>query len=519
MEIVISNNKWIHLENVTPDVDDLIYNHFSAKSPNAKYIDDVQEQSWDGYYRKYNRRKQSLSKAYLNELIHLCKKHDIPITITDNRDPSKYPMFNPDDVRPDILPGITLEGYQVEGIKACAKRNRNGIYLNEIATIYFTTGAGKTEIICAIAKLLNCPTIIIAEETVVVDQIKERLELREVVDEVGVFYAGQSPDGQLICVGSLASLSAPPKISRKKNEKPETYEARLKAVKTRRRNHKAYKKILAKCELLMIDEVDKAATNKLYKKVVRQYANPRYVYGFTGTLPMPEDELDVLNLKEIVGSVVAKSDRRHLEKIGRIIPVKYIMTVFGENNKNDKSAFDIAVKEQIEENSDLHNHVKTITDKLPNDNFLILVEKIQLGKNLEELIPNSVFIHGTTGKKVRNEALKNFGSRKTRILIGSRILERGLDIKGGIDNLIICASSKKDSKLEQKVGRALRVNDRGFARVFDFIYIGNYYLYRHSRQRLKRMIQLGYPVTVVTPKKNLDGKDVIKHGFNLFRYI
>jgi superfamily II DNA or RNA helicase len=512
MIAIIEDNRWIRLDNITPDVDDLIYTHFSAQDPNRRFIDSVEEQSWDGYYRKYRKKDQRLSKAYLSDLIAFCRKHRIPLDVEDKRPPTKYPMYTPDDVTPDLLGGITLMEHQITGLLACTKPN------NEIGIFYMITGSGKTELMCGIAKLLHCPTIIVAEETVVVDQIKKRLELRDVAGEVGVFYAGQAPNGQLICVGSLASLMPPPKVKRKKNEKQDKYNSRVKAFRTRIRNHKIYRKLLAKCELLMVDECDKASSNKQYKKVIRKYTNSRYVYGFTGTLPMPEDVLDHLNLTEVLGSVIAKSDRRYLEKVGRIIPVKYIMAVFGENNRNDKSAFDIAVNELIA-NTKFHNTIKQISDSFGTDNFLILVESIELGKSLEKLIPNSQFICGTTGKRVRNKALEDFENKDLRVLIGSKILKRGLDLRGGVDNLILCASSKKDSELEQKVGRAVRINKRGWARVFDFMFINNHYLYKHSRRRLKRMVQLGYPTIVAAPKENLDGKRVIKQGFNLFRYV
>lgn len=685
MRAIISDNRWIYLDNVTPDVDELIYNHFAAQDPRARFIDSVEEQSWDGVYRKYRKKDQKLSIGFLSGLKRLCRKHDIPLDVVDQREPPKYPMFKEEDIKPDILSGITLMDHQIEGLKACTHSN--------VGHLWFTTGSGKcltyeskiiinnqeleigslfddfeeeemrdvskfdlfalgpnghkriqklyktnkrtiveielingfklrgvpehrvftkkgwkalqdldgyddiytrkatdetscnplcekeideisinrvrqtekygffvretnwqriknkrrlktkencydiqiddqshafwssnilshnTELMCGIAKLLKCPTIIIAEERVVVDQIKNRLSLRDVSDDIGLFYAGKTPNDQLVCVGSLASLMAPPRIKRKQDETLEKYEKRLRGYKTRIKNHKIYRKLLAKCELLMIDECDRVATNKQYKKIIQQYTNSRYIYGFTGTLPMEEDKLDLLNLTELLGEVIAKSDRRYLEKIGRIIPVKYIMTVFGEDRRNDRSAFDIAVKELIEENTYLHQKIKKITDAFPKENFLILVENIGLGEILESYITGSKFIHGTTSTKKRNVALKEFENKDLRILIGSKILKRGLDLNGGIDNLILVASSKKDSELEQKVGRAVRINERGWARVFDFLYVSNHHLYSHSRRRLKRMIQLGYPTIVSTPKGVLDGEDVIKKGFNLAKYI
>ena len=193
--------------------------------------------------------------------------------------------------------------------------------------------------------------------------------------------------------------------------------------------------------------------------------------------------------------------------------------VYGEDNRKDKTAFDIATKEQIDNNENFHNIVHKITNSFPDDNFLILVENIALGEALEQKIDGSAFIFGKTSIKKRNETLKKFENKELRVLIGSKILKRGLDVKGGIDNVVIAASSKKYAELEQKVGRALRNNSRGWARIFDFYIVSNNYLYDHSRKRLKRMIQLGYPTQVITTKKTLDGKDVLKTGFNIGRYI
>jgi len=506
MQIVISDNRWLYLDRLTQDVEDLIDAHFSAKDPNSIYIDSSMQQSWDGVYHRYNRNKQRLSKGYLNELRELCRINDIPIDVEDRRPPTKYPMFQDQDINKNLLPGITLDDHQVEGIRACLN--------NEIGCMKHHTASGKTEVMCAIVKLLKCPTVIIAEETIVIKQIKERLELRDVVSDVGMFYAGISPTDQMVCVGSLQSIMAPPgKINSKMTE------ARKKAHNTRIKNAKKYKQLLSQCELVILDEAD-LAVNKVYRKLIMQYSTARYIYGFTGTLPDPKKEpVQWLNLQELIGSVISQTNRQDLERIGRIIPIKYITFVVGPNRKNDKAAFDIAVSRLITNNPEFHHRVVQIVNGFPNDNFLILVENIALGDALKEIIPESQFIHGTTTKKQRDICVKTFEDGDLRVLIGSKIMSRGLDIHGGIDNIVLCASRRKDSDLEQKMGRAMRVNKRGWSRVIDFMYIGSFYLYRASRARLRHAVEIGYPATVVTPKATLDGKDVIKRGFNLFRYI
>jgi len=515
MDAVISDNRWVYLENLTPDFESVIDDHFSAKDPNSIFIDDSMEQSWDGLWHRYQTRQQRLSKGFLAELIALCEEHNMPLDVVDKRQPSSYPMFSKKDVVTDLLPGITLEKHQTSALLATTDNQP----CNEIGTFWQITGSGKTELICGLTKLLKCPTVIIAEETIVVQQIQERLQLREVAGDIGMFFAGKRPDGQLVCVGSLQSVMPPPKIKQRSNEAAEKFAVRLKGYKTRIKNAKTYRDLIKRCELLMIDECDKAC-NKQYRKLVMQYANARYVYGFTGTLPdKADDPVDCLNMRELLGSVIATSNRRYLEKIGRIIPVKYITKVFGPSQRTNKAAFDIAVRRWMIENKEFHGQVNIIVESFPNDNFLVLVDSIELGLNLEQMIEGSTFIHGKTPKKKQALALRAFESKEIRVLIGSKILKRGLDLKGGIDNLILCASSKKNSELEQKVGRALRVNIRRWARVFDFMPICNSHLYKHARKRLRLMIRLGYPTSVMAGGQMLDGKKVTKRGFNLFRYI
>ena len=509
MIIRIINNRWLQLEQIPPDMEDVVYHKFSAKDPKSRYITNVDEQSWDGYYRKYNRHRKSLAKSFLVDLVTLCKAYNFPYEIWDDRRNLPDP-FKVEDVIPNLLNGIELMEHQVEGVKACLK--------HEIGTFFMTTGAGKTEIMCAIAALMRVPTLIVAEERVVLEQIKTRLELRDIVDEVGIFYAGKTPTDSLICVGSIASLIPPAGIKRKEKEAQDKFDLRLKAYKTRITNSRKYQEIAAGCELLMIDEADKASSDQ-YRKLIMKHTNSRYLYGFTGSLPEKEKyPVDWLKLRESVGPIIARSNRRELEAQGRIIPVKYLMKTFGEkgDSKND-SAFDVAQKEWMDENEDFHNLINKITTSLDKENFLILVENIALGEKLEQLIQGSKFIYGSTPVKKRTTTLQEFENKELRVLIGSKILKRGLDLKGGIENLIICASSKKNSEIDQKIGRPLRLNNRGWARVFDFYFVCNKYLMKHSRERLKRMIDLGYPTTVITPNGKFDGEKVLSKGFNIVK--
>jgi len=103
--------------------------------------------------------------------------------------------------------------------------------------------------------------------------------------------------------------------------------------------------------------------------------------------------------------------------------------------------------------------------------------------------------------------------REIQVLIGGKIAKRGLDLKGGCETLILAAGGKLKSDINQKIGRGVRVNRRGKVQVYDFLFYGNFYLYGHSRRRLKAVVEMGYPATVVFKDGTVDAKDFIASRF------
>jgi superfamily II DNA or RNA helicase len=495
MQARIVNNDWVCLDQVTLGIEPKLVNHFSVKHPRAYFID-TSQQSWDGYYRKYDVKRQRLARPLLQELEEFCTTADIPLDVIDERPQISVPDRTVVDA--NWLSNIALEQYQIDAIKKSADV--------EVGLFKLPPGAGKTEIAAGIIKLFNCRTVVIAEQRIVIEQIKERLKLRDIFD-VGLFYGGETPDGQSVIIGSIQSLSSPSESFKFKN--PSAYSKRLKHAKT-------FQAIVKKADLLIVDECDRAVS-KQYRALFKHYFNGRRKYGLSAT---PFDErrpVENLILKEHIGSVIYEANRRDLEALGRIIPIKFVMFAMGEDgHKDDKTAFDIAEREQIIDNPKFHNRILKIINGFPNDSTLILVDTgnvEDLGHTLEKVIPGSVFIYGKTSKTVRQKYLKMFERRELKCLIGGKILKRGLDIRGGVDNLIICGGGNLWSDYEQKCGRALRVNDKGWARVFAFMFLNNHYLYKHARNQLKAVVDMGYKSTVVFCDVVVDGAKLISSRF------
>lgn len=524
MRAIIQDNQWIWFDNITDAEDEVLWVEFSVQHP-GHYVDPAQRGNWDGIFRKYNRAKQRMARPFLSRLRGVCKKHDLPLVIKDKRPKWKYEVMDPDEITEDFLPGITLDPHQIRGIQAACRV--------ECGLADVPTGGGKSEIIAGICKAISCPTVVVADQRIVVDQLKSRLELRDVAEEVGMFYAGEKPNGELIVVGTIQSLTPPtkpPKVpDRTEKDTDKTYAKKLKkwessfaGYKTRRANAKKLQKYVKDAEMLLVDECDKA-TSDPFKLMFRHWFRGRRRYGFSGTIYpacMEEKPVESMVMQEHLGSTIVTETRQKLQDIGRIIPVDYYMLAFGlEGDIHDASAYDIAYDEWMVDNPKFHQLIAHLCNKYQGDGTLSLVDRERLGLNLEQAIRDTglsaEFIYGKTSKRRRDDKLCEFERREFDVLIGGKIINRGLDLDGGCENLIIATGGKLQADFIQKVGRAVRHNKRGRSRIFDFYFRCNKYLYDHSRARLKAMIAAGYKTTVIFPGGSVNGEDLVKSRFRI----
>lgn len=521
MRATIADNQWIYFDNITPDEEEILWTGFSVVSKNAKYIDPNQlGHIWDGVYRKYNRAKKRIARPFLSMLRGICNNHNLALEINDIREPWNYKPVDIDTIDVNFLNGIKLDDHQIRAIKKTC--------VTECGIISVPTGGGKGEIICGVCKANPCPTIIIADQRVVIDQLKARLELREITDQVGLFYAGARPNGETIIVGSIQSLQTPPEpiCPDKSDYDNDEYDKALQkwyksiaAYKTRKKNAKYLQKYANKAEMVLVDECDKA-TSKPYQSLFKNYFRGRKRFGFSGT-PFDDDKpYEALLMQENLGSIIAKESRATLVAIGRIISCDYKMFAIGPfNGSSNKAAYDIAKNDHIVNNQHLHKLIYNICNKYKGDGTLILVDRDPLGEELVRLMTENGlkthFIHGKTSTKTRNSVLRSFEKREIDVLVGGKIINRGLDLSGGCENLIIATGGKLQSEFEQKIGRALRINKMGKSRIFDFFFKCNKYLYEHSKARLNVMLKLGYPTDVIFPNGTISGVDIVNRNYNI----
>jgi superfamily II DNA or RNA helicase len=519
MLATITSNQDLILSEISVWEVELVDQHFSADPPRRRYITDTAQQGWDGVFRKYNRRKQRLARPFLAELRSLCNTKGLVLDVRDARPAPTYELADESAITPDMLSGITLEPFQLDGIKR--------VLSAEVGIFDVTTGGGKTEIMAGICKVIPCKTVIITEAVVIVDQIKRRLMLRDVCEEPGVFYAGSRPDGETIIIGTIASMTDPkhpdyPERDKCSSDaeyqrKVKRYPTSLKAYKTRLANKKYLDAAVADADMILVDECDKAVSTT-WKALFRYRFKGRYRYGFSGTPYDKRRPVEKLVLQEHLGSVIFLQEQKQVEAAGLIIPLVYNMLVLGDwENRTEASAYDIAFNENIVHNERFHRAVAAICARYKEDGILILVDRDLLGNALVEAIQamgiRAEFCHGKTPRPLRTEMLREFEERTLKVLVGGKNLGRGLDLKGGCEVLILCTGGQLESEFEQRLGRARRLNRNNVGRVFDFFFAGNKYLAAHSRERLKAVVKMGYKSTVIFKDCTVDGAKFVRSRF------
>jgi len=86
---------------------------------------------------------------------------------------------------------------------------------------------------------------------------------------------------------------------------------------------------------------------------------------------------------------------------------------------------------------------------------LVLVQQIHHGELLAELIPGSVFMHGSSTEKYRKTHIEKIKSGHAPITISSTIFDEGIDCKP-LDALILAGGGKSSTRALQRIGRVIR---------------------------------------------------------------
>jgi superfamily II DNA or RNA helicase len=364
---------------------------------------------------------------------------------------------------------ILLRDYQAEIIRNFLA---NPQCLQEIAT-----GAGKTLLTATLSHLCEAygRTIVIVPNKSLVDQTEA--DYKNLGLDVGVYYGDRKEPGHTHTICTWQSLDRIAKgTTSKKITNPIDFEDFIDGV-----------------VCVMVDEAHQAKADVIKNLLCGAFANVPIRWGLTGTVPKEDHEF--MAILASLGPVVNRLAASDLMEMGVLanlqIDIMQMLDTAEFPSFQEEYAFLVTDQNRLDWMSEFTQRVSK------NGNTLILVNRVDTGKELASKIPGSTFVSGSTGSSDRKDAYAEAATVNDMILIATYgVAAVGINIPR-IFNLILIEPGKSFTRVIQSIGRGIRkAEDKDFVQVYD---IGSTCKFsgRHVTKRKKTYKEANYPHKVV----------------------
>lgn len=249
--------------------------------------------------------------------------------------------------------------------------------------------------------------------------------------------------------------------------------------------------LLAMFEFVILEEAHEASGASYYE-ILKHCKNAHYRLAMTGTPFMKDDEESNMRLMACSGPIAIKVSEKTLIDRG-ILAKPYFKFVQLETRPMQlhratgwQAAYRIGIVQNQERNRAVVREV--IKAKRYGLTTMILVQQTAHGEVLRDLLTeaglSATFIRGENNQVERKAALSKLVTGETDALIGTTILDVGVDVPA-VGMIILAGGGKAEVALRQRIGRGLRAKKTGpnAAFVVDFSDQFNDYTRDHAKQR------------------------------------
>jgi superfamily II DNA or RNA helicase len=148
-------------------------------------------------------------------------------------------------------------------------------------------------------------------------------------------------------------------------------------------------------------------------------------------------------------------------------------------------------------NKDRITHISSVIKQLSETgNTLVLVNRIDTGNTLVELLDDAVFISGEVKTKDRKEEYKEHATNDNKVTVATYgVAAVGINIPR-IFNLVLLEPGKSFVRVIQSIGRGIRkAEDKDFVQIWDITSTCKY-AKRHLTERKRFYKEAKYPFTI-----------------------
>jgi superfamily II DNA or RNA helicase len=243
---------------------------------------------------------------------------------------------------------------------------------------------------------------------------------------------------------------------------------------------------------IMIDEVHQAKADALKTLLTGVMSHIPIRWGLTGTIP--KEKFESVALTCSIGPVVNQISAKELQDKGVLAQcnVNVLQLIDLKEHQNYQSE----LKYLLDDEKRLNYIAGMIDNIVQSGNTLILVDRVNAGKELQKRIPNSVFVSGATKAADRKEQYDEVADSSDKVIIATYgVAAVGINIPR-IFNLVLLEPGKSFVRVIQSIGRGIRkAHDKDFVQIWDITSTCKF-AKRHLTKRKAFYKEANYPFKV-----------------------
>ena len=475
-KIIINDEVNVKIEGLPVEIRRKIANKMKFSVPYARYLPQYKLGRWDGKVGFFGLGGNGYVN-HLDTIINILQESGVEIEEIDDKRQKVDLQFDKIDKdyfanktwpKGHLCEGqnIELRDYQVDVVNNFLKEPQS---LQEVAT-----GAGKTIITACLSSLCEKfgRTVVIVPNKSLVTQTEE--DYVNVGLDVGVYFGDRKELNKTHTICTWQSLNILDKKD-KAGESTLSLATFLDGVKT-----------------VIIDEVHQAKADVLKKLLTHHLKNSPIRWGLTGTVP--KEQFEFQSILAGIGPVVNQISAKELQDKGVLskchVNIVQLLDTNVYKNYQEELKYLTTNKKRLEYMG------KLITKISATGNTLILIDRLTAGKELQTLIPNSVFIQGETKLEDRKEQYDEISSANNKVIIATYgVASVGINIPR-IFNLVLIEPGKSFVRVIQSIGRGIRkAKDKDFVQIWDITSTCKF-AKRHLTHRKKFYKEANYPFTI-----------------------
>ena len=449
---------------------------FEYEKPGARYLPAVRLGRWNGKVSYF-----SLGgSTYINllpEILPLLDQAGYDIELDDQRtyqqtfnftqvSANTFSQYTWPKGHPKAGEPIELRDYQVEVINRFLENPQS---IQEVAT-----GAGKTITTAALSYSIENygRSIIIVPNKSLVTQTEE--DYRNVGLDVGVYFGDRKEWGKKHTICTWQSLNNLLKLTQSK-------EAEF-----------TIQEFIEDVVCVIVDEVHMAKADALKTLLTGVFSQVPIRWGLTGTIPKAKYEAQALYVS--LGNVIGKLSASELQDKG--VLAQCHVNIVQLQDHVEFSNYQSELKHLLEDKTRLDTIAELVLKIKDSGNTLILVDRVNAGKELVDRLPNAVFVSGGTKLTERKEEYDEVATSSDKIIVATYgVASVGINIPR-IFNLVLIEPGKSFVRVIQSIGRGIRkAEDKDFVQIWD-ITSSCKFAKRHLGQRKAFYREANYPFDI-----------------------